>query len=467
MFVLNISRPIFFEKKKKYMNKIRTTRKEQIGKGGKINLNTISGTRDFPPNEMLKRNWLTEKWKKKSKSFAFEEYDCPILEEEALYTRKSGEEIVKQMYNFVDKSGLKVTLRPEMTPSVVRLIMQQSINIRLPLKWFSVPQCWRYETTTKGRKREFYQWNCDIFGVKEVTAEVELISLIIEVCRDLGLTSDDVIIRVSSRKLVQCYIENFLNISKDKTPKIFSIIDKLEKVDKNDMIKMLNNETKDEKCSLKILEFINTEKLEDLAKICVENDPMKSNINELNDFFNLIMSYKLQDWVKYDPRIVRGLTYYTGIVFEAFPKGTIIKRAIAGGGRYDSLFQSFGEEKVIPSTGFGFGDCVIMAVLAEKKKMPNFERIVDDVVIPYNFGLINEASQIALKLRKSGRIVDIYLKKIRKLRTAFEYADKLNATRVIFIAPEELRKRKVKVRYLKEHRECEEDIDLLLDNIQT
>jgi histidyl-tRNA synthetase len=430
-------------------------RKEQTGRGGMIETEPIAGTRDFIPKDMRLRNWLFGQWKEVARVFGFEEYDAPILEPEELYKRKAGEEITEQMYNFKEKSGLAVALRPEMTPTLARLILKQGKALIMPIKYFSIPQCWRYENTAKGRKREHFQWNMDIWGVKSVTAEAELLAAIVTFFERVSVTSKDVVIKISSRKILQSIVES-LGISPDKFASCCVIVDKLDKLEKAKVVEELAKLEISEDVAISMIDVLATKNINDLKSKLKEEQ--QSCLGEIELLFSLAKSYGIDDWLQFDASIVRGLSYYTGVVFEAFcrdPKSDL-KRAIVGGGRYDKILATYGAKTNIEACGFGFGDCVIIDLLEWLKKVPTFDTRVDDLIVMFDEDLRGDAITVATKLRKIGRSVDMILpmkegnNRRIKLDSAYSYADRLGVTRVILIAPEEWKNKQVRVKYLKE-----------------
>ena len=204
-------------------------KKKQKQKQKKLETNPPKGTRDFYPEDMRQRTWLFDQWREVAKTYGFSEYDAPVLEAESLYTRKAGEEVTEQLYNFVDKGDRNVALRPEMTPSLARMVMAKKGGIGLPFKWFSIPQCWRYERMTRGRRREHYQWNMDIWGVEGVETEAELLAAMVDFFERVGLTSEDVGIKVNSRMVIGEVLSE-LGIPEDKFAATCVLVDKLEKV---------------------------------------------------------------------------------------------------------------------------------------------------------------------------------------------------------------------------------------------
>ena len=334
----------------------------------------VKGTRDFYPEEMRLRNWLFDNFTYASLLHGFEEYDAPVLENEDLYTRKQGEEIVKQLYNFKDKGDRKVSLRPEMTPSLARMVMSRAGVLPMPIKWFSIPQCWRYERMQKGRGREHFQWNVDIWGTSEISADAELFSVITTFLEGVGLTEEDVVIRVSSRKVLEEVLGS-LGIEGDKFAQTCIIVDKMGKLSPELINEQLSELGHTSEIISTIQSTLGLKNLNSLKKVL--NSDSKA-LQELTELFDAIDSYGISDWVKFDGSIVRGLAYYTGSVFEVNDrKGKF--RAICGGGRYDTLLSTLGG-KDLPATGFGFGDMVIMELLKDKGLLP---QLLSGVAVSY------------------------------------------------------------------------------------
>jgi histidyl-tRNA synthetase len=449
-------------KKEKRVNTNESKRGRNVSKGI-IETEPVIGTRDFPPPEMRLRNWLFGHFREVARLFAFQEYDAPILEPVELYRRKAGdaaEDITKQMYTFVDKDDYEVTLRPEMTPSLARLIIKQGGKMLLPIRWFSIPQCWRFENTTRGRKREHYQWNMDIVGVSTVTAEAEILAAIVTFFERVGLTSKDVVIKVNSRKVLQSVLEP-LGVTKELFAPVCIIVDKLDKLSKEEVERELTNLKLEKSVIDKINQTLTLKDLEALEKIL---GPEAEAVKELRELFKLAKGYGYEDWLQFDASIVRGLAYYTGIVFEGKARPPIELRAICGGGRYDKLLSLYGG-KDVPAVGFGFGDCVIMELLNEKNLCPHLEPSIDDVVVPFDETMREFACAVAAKLRKKGHAVDVQLIPKKKLAWCYEYADRVGAQRVVLIAPDEWSKGLVRVKFLRETDESKKQVDIPLSDL--
>ena len=408
----------------------------------------VRGTRDFYPEDMRVRNWLFESFHAAAHAHGFQEYDAPVLETEEIYTRKAGEEITQQLYNFEDKGGRRVALRPEMTPSLARMVMARSGALPLPIKWYSIPQCWRYERTQRGRGREHYQWNVDIWGSEGVVADAELLSVLVHFFRSVGLTEEDLVIKISSRKVLEEVLGS-LGIEGEDFAKTCIIVDKMGRLPKDVIEAQLIDLGIDNKSISTIQTVLGIEELGELSSSLGEDSAATS---ELTSLFSLIDSYGLGGWVEFDASVVRGLAYYTGPVFEAHDRAGVF-RAICGGGRYDRLIGTLGG-KDLPATGFGFGDMVVMELLHAKGLVPDPSLGVSDVVFGKGADLRGAAMQVATALRASGRSVDLVLED-KRLKWAFRHAERIGAERLVMVMPEEWSKGNVRVKDLESGEETE------------
>ncbi|XP_026400775.1 histidine--tRNA ligase, chloroplastic/mitochondrial-like [Papaver somniferum] len=420
----------------------------------RIDINPPKGTRDFPPDEMRLRTWLFQNFREVSRLFGFEEIDFPVLESEALYIRKAGEEIRDQLYSFEDRGGRRVALRPELTPSLARLVLQKGKSSPLPFKWFAIGQCWRYERMTRGRRREHYQWNMDIIGVSGVAAEAELISSMVTFFKRLGITSVDVGFKVSSRKVLQEVLHSY-SIPENLFGKVCITIDKLEKIPIDEIKKDLKLVGMTDEAIEELLQVLSVKSLSELEEILGSSGDA---IAELKQLFSLADKFGYSDWIQLDASVVRGLAYYTGIVFEGFDrKGKL--RAICGGGRYDRLMSTFGGDDV-PACGFGFGDAVIMELLKEKGLVPELTPAVENIVCALDQELQGAASFVATKLREKGQNVDLVLEN-KPMKWVFKRAEKINAGRLILIGKNEWEKGLVRVKNLATFEQCDIELDKL------
>ena len=401
----------------------------------------VRGTRDFYPEDMRLRNWLFERFHSAARSHGFEEYDAPVLESEELYTRKAGEEIVGQLYNFEDKGGRKVALRPEMTPSLARMVMARAGALALPIKWYSIPQCWRYERTQRGRGREHYQWNVDIWGMNGIEADAELLSVLVQFFDSVGLSSEDLVIRISSRKVLE-EVLGALGLEGEIFAQTCVIVDKMDKLPEDVIEAQLSDLGLSSESISTIRSVLGITDLESLSSALSSDSEA---LIELQSLFSLCDSYGISDWVSFDASVVRGLAYYTGPVFEAHDRAGNL-RAICGGGRYDKLIGTLGGND-LPATGFGFGDMVVMELLADKGLLPELSTGVSDVVFGMGTELRGAAMQVAAKLRSAGRTVDLVLED-KKMKWVFKHAERCGATRLVMVMPDEWAEGKVRIKDL-------------------
>ncbi len=401
-----------------------------------MSITPVKGTRDFYPEEMAKREWIFTKFRESAGLHNFEEYDSCVLEHEELYVRKAGDEITGQLYSFTDKGNRRLTLRPEMTPSLVRMVIAREKSLQFPLKWFSIPQCFRYEKMQKGRKREHFQWNMDIIGDPSLNAEAELFSAIIYMCESAGLTEKDIQIRVNNRKILQ---EVFSNIGLDeaKFDKVYVIIDKREKIGDENVELMLREAGVDAETASKIISFLKAETEEEIIAV---NGSIPRGLAEVYELFRICELHGIRKYLDFDVSIIRGLSYYTGIVFELFSISGR-NRAVAGGGRYDHLMETLGGS-ALPMVGFGFGDVVISDILEEKNLFPPDGKRDVYYVIAFSEGEKAAAVKTAARLRRNGKNTEIDLS-CRKLKKMLSRADKLGFEKVVIAAPEELKSGRV------------------------
>ena len=414
----------------------------------------VRGTRDFYPEDMRLRNWLFDNFDDAALLHGFQEYDAPVLESEELYTRKQGEEITQQLYNFKDKGDRKVALRPEMTPSLARMVMSRAGALPMPIKWYSIPQCWRYERTQRGRGREHYQWNVDIWGTDEISADAELISVLVTFFRSVGLTEEDLVIKMSSRKVLEEVLGS-LGLEGDIFAKTCIIVDKMDKLPA-DVVSEQLGDLGLEKSAIRTIQ--STLAIKDMNSLEETLGKESAAVTELTSLFSALEAYGISGWIEFDASIVRGLAYYTGPVFEAHDRAGEL-RAICGGGRYDKLLSTLGG-KDLPATGFGFGDMVIMELLAEKGLVPELIGGVDDVVISLSPELRNAAMSVATSLRNTGKSVDLVLED-KRLKWAFKHAERSGAQRLVMVMPDEWKEGKVKIKDLESGEEVEVSIDSL------
>jgi histidyl-tRNA synthetase len=360
----------------------------------------LKGFRDFYPEEMARRTYLFEVWRRVASRFGFVEFDGPPLEPLELYTRKSGEEIVEQLYAFEDKGGRQVALRPEMTPTLARMMAARAGTLPKPIKWFSIPQLFRYERSQRGRLREHFQLNVDIMGAPEVEADAELLAVAIEIQRELGFDATDVVARVNDRRVVQAVLGE-LEVARENVPAVYAAIDKFRKVPRETFAHQLDDAGLSPDAIAELTRLASGEV--DPLEWCDQRlgpGPGLDAATNLARYRELLGEVQLSDFVVVDFSIVRGLAYYTGIVFELYDRRGK-ERAICGGGRYDDLVQSLGGPR-LEALGFGMGDVVLSLMLEDLGRFPTAPPRIEVAVIPVGRELASAARNVAAVLRRAG-----------------------------------------------------------------
>jgi len=323
----------------------------------------VKGTRDFYPEQMRIRNFIIDGWKAASLRNGFEEYDGPIFEHLQMYQVKSGDEIAEQLFSLTDRGGRELAIRPEITPTLARMVNQKINSLPRPIKWFSVPRLCRAERPQKGRLREFFQWNVDIIGVDDPLADAETIFCALDYLLQVGLTANDIVVKISSRKMLAQVLEA-IGIEQKQLESVYAVLDKRNKVPDETFEQMLKGCIGDSAKRAQVLGVMSIKSLEEIASVVKMNDRLAPAIDDLKKLFETLGVMGVGEFCEFDIGIVRGLAYYTGIVYEIYDKGAEL-RAIGGGGRYDDLLKTFGGP-AIPATGFGIGDCVLEILLAKK-----------------------------------------------------------------------------------------------------
>jgi histidyl-tRNA synthetase len=367
----------------------------------------LPGFRDFYPQELAERAFIMNVWRDVARRYAFVEYDGPPLEPLDLYTKKSGDEIVGQLYNFVDKGGRDVALRPEMTPTVARMVAARANALRKPVRWFSMPQLFRYERQQKGRLREHYQLNVDLFGTADIAADAELVACAVDMMRAFGLTSSDVVVRVSDRRILQAFLES-LGVPHDAVTAVYGVIDKLERTPPELSAEKLAALGVPSEAIQRIVTIADVEFAE--VKERVGESAAAQQVGEFERFLSYVPALLGGDasWLKLDLSIVRGLAYYTGIVFELFDRSGEF-RAICGGGRYDTLLQSLGGADM-PALGFGMGDVVLGELLRSKGLMRPADSSADYWVAGAEDQPLERVMAETARLRAAGHSVEYALR---------------------------------------------------------
>jgi histidyl-tRNA synthetase len=379
----------------------------------------LPGFRDFYPEQLATRNYLFSVWRDVARRYGFVEYDGPPLEPLDLYTKKSGDEIVGQLYTFTDKGDREVALRPEMTPTLARMVAARANAMRKPIRWFSIPQLFRYERQQKGRLREHFQLNVDIVGEASVAADAELLAVAIDVMRAVGLTSQDVRARVSDRGLLSAALSS-VGVKKSELPAVFAAIDKLGREPRDVTLGKIEKAVSSADARRGIEPLLQSSKdLDALAREFADSPDVVEEVNSMREYMAYLDALGVGDWVDFDLSIVRGLAYYTGKVFELFDaKGEF--RAICGGGRYDDLLSTIGGVD-LPALGFGMGDVVLTELLRARDLLPNPELATEYWVASDDESMLPDVMTVAGRLRAKARSVEYALKSqtlARQLKTA-------------------------------------------------
>ena len=363
----------------------------------------LPGFRDFYPRELAEREHVFRVWHDVARRFGFEQYDGPPLEPLELYTRKSGEEIVGQLYHFTDKGGREVALRPEMTPTFARMVSARANALRKPVRWYSLPQLFRHERQQKGRLREHFQLNVDIVGDAEIGSDAELLAVAIEIMRGCGLTAEDVVARVSDRRLLTALLRAW-GVPDEAVPAAYAAVDKIEREPRARLTARLQEAGISTGDTARVLDAVAASDLAALRRAHGTEPDVAESLDRMERYLALLTAHGVANWVRFDLSIVRGLAYYTGLVFELFDrKGEF--RAICGGGRYDTLLRDLGDTD-LPALGFGMGD-VVLGELLRARGLMTPTRAGTDFYVAAEFPVTDtEVIEIATALRRTGASVE-------------------------------------------------------------
>jgi histidyl-tRNA synthetase len=394
----------------------------------------VRGTRDFYPEQMAFRQWLYGRMKEVSQRFGYQEYEGPVMETLDLYAAKSGDELVKeQSYVFTDRGGDQITLRPELTPTLARMVAQKQRELPKPIRWWSFGPFWRYERPQKGRTREFFQWNLDCIGADSPYADAEIVAILAEFLRSVGLTSQQVGIKVNNRKLMKAQIEA-LGVEPAKVEGVYRLIDKLDKLSPADWLAYGKEAV-----------GLGDNELDRLRSMMANREMWKES-EQLVSFFGLIKDLGVGDFVEFDPSVIRGLAYYTDLVFEVWDRQGEF-RAILGGGRYGNLLSDVGGEPM-GGVGFAMGDVVISLVLEQYGLKPKLRPCPTHALVTvFASDLIGVSSRVAAQLRAAGINTELY-PETAKLDRQLKYANNNGIPFVVIIGPDEAAANKATVKNL-------------------
>ena len=415
-------------------------------------IQAVKGTREFYPEQMFLRNFIYEKVRDASRMFGYQEWDGPFIEPIELYAAKSGEELVKkQSFTFEDRGGESVTLRPELTPSLARMIAAKQGELNFPVRWWSFGPFWRYESPQRGRTREFFQWNIDLLGVSSPEADAELIAVGAMFLRSVGLSPKLAQINVNNRRLMESQFDA-LGIPAEKRLDVSNLVDRRTKMESA-------------KWDAYALEVGLNQKQLDGLKDLLDNFDLWKQSEELTRTFVALEALGVKDYVKFDPNIMRGLLYYTGTVFEAFDTSGSVKRAIFGGGRYDNLLEDVGGQP-LPGVGFAMGDVVIGIVLQEAGLIPEFQPSPAQVLVTvFDEQLLMKSYALAAELRTAGLNVMVYPEPT-KLPKQFKFADRMKMKVALVLGPDEVEKGLVVVKNLTTGEQAQVAREAVLESIK-
>jgi len=396
----------------------------------------IKGTRDFYPEDMALRNWLTETWRRVSVRNGFQEYDGPIFEHLELYTTKSGEEIAGQLFHLTDRGGRQLAIRPEMTPTLARMIGARAQSLPRPVKWFSVPRLCRAERPQKGRLREFFQWNVDIVGVEDILADAESILVAVDFLREVGLTPRECVVRINSRRLVAAVLAD-LKVPGSQVEKAYALLDKSDKIPR-DVLAAQWSETFGSAVPFSAVEpLMEVRGLGHLGELIRSGGghwaAAAQELPVLERLFEKLSNFGITEYCDFDMSVVRGLAYYTGIVYEIFDRGRA-HRAAGGGGRYDNLLAALGGP-AMPGVGFGMGDVVIADILREAGRLPAFRPHLDVYVSAADASLEARSLDLTSRLRRGGWSAE-FPYRTQSVGKALRAASDRGAARAVIIGQE-------------------------------
>lgn len=432
-----------------------------------LNKSPYRGTRDFFPKEMRIRNFIFQKMAEVSEAYAYEPYDGPLLEEVDLYRAKSGEELInEQIYSFTDRGEREVAIRPEMTPSLARMVAQIHREVSKPIRLYAIPNLMRYEKPQRGRLREFYQYNADIFGAGQY-GEVEIIQVVVSLLKSFGATGEHFEVLVNDRRFVDLVFEGLIGLEPGPTKKLYKLVDAKNKMAPEKFAAEVRIITADENKAKIFEEFVNLKSITDVKTFvttyftdnslselfmqklagveAIGDHVIENHVHPLVTLFEKFEVQGLSQYVKFDPSIVRGLDYYTGMVFEVFDKHPENRRAIAGGGSYANLLQIFNEPQ-LEGVGVGLGEVPLTDFLNTHKLMPDFSKTELDYLVAY-LSVEGEktAMEIANKLREKKHKVELFFGEA-KPNKVFKYSDKKKFKYIVLVTDTEIKLNEVATR---------------------
>jgi histidyl-tRNA synthetase len=409
-----------------------------------LSTESYKGVRDFLPEDWHSELFIFDTWRKIAKSFGYEEYNASVIEPLELYLQKSGEEIaIEQTYNFKDKGNREVALRPEMTPTVARLVAGIRKSAIFPIRWFSIPNLFRYEKPQKGRLREHWQFNADLFGIPNPDGEVEIISLAYEIMSAFGLKNSDFEIRINNREIIDFLLKNYLKLSPERSKQLASLIDRKDKIQNAEFESKLDELVQEKKEKLKAI--LGSNNLEEFIANLPEDKMLEKPVSETKTIVNTLSDLGITN-IHFTSSLIRGFDYYTGVIFEIYDTNPENPRSICGGGRYDKLLEIFDAQSV-PTVGFGMGDVTLLEMLTSRGLTPAYKNPAIIAICVVDRESILYANSLARKLRKAGlgAIID---HPGRKISDQIKYANKKNIPYVICVGEDEVKSGTLKIKDL-------------------
>lgn len=413
-----------------------------------LSKNPYKGTRDFFPYEKRVQDFIFNKMRETAESFAFEHYDGPLVEEVELYKAKSGEELInEQIYSFLDRGKRFVAIRPEMTPTLARMVSQVHREIPKPIRWYSIPNLMRYEKPQKGRLREHWQLNCDIFGAPENLGEIEILQLLVTLFNSFGAGPEQFEIKINDRRVVDAIFKTVFDLKPEQSYKLYKLIDKSQKISQeelnHELVKIAINDQEQEIFK----EYLNLNSFDKLTNF-LKGHNLEDSLKSINQFISLVKELDLENYVSFDSTIVRGLDYYTGLVFEVYDKHPDNRRALCGGGAYANLLKIFNEPPVT-GIGFGLGDVTLTDFLKVHKLLPDLSTPKIDLFLSFQDEKgMNLALSMANQLRNSKVLVNFHPMVI-KFNKVFPLAEKRGAKFVGLVGDKEALSQTIQIKSMK------------------
>ncbi|MCA9348421.1 histidine--tRNA ligase [Candidatus Saccharibacteria bacterium] len=428
-----------------------------------LNTQPYKGARDFYPEELRVRNYIFQTWRNVCYKFGYEEYDSPIIEPIELFSAKSGDELVNQQsYSFADRGGREVTLRPEMTPSVSRLVAGRRQELTLPIRWFSIPNCWRYERPQKGRGREFYQLNIDLFGVDNAQAELEMLLMVKSIMEGFGAKPNQYEIRVNSRKAFQLLLGEWLALTEVEQKTITRLIDRMHKMPPAEFEGLIDASMspsqREQGLASQLIKVLRGSSFNDLPEMIKSS----SAVQDIQSILSNAKALGITN-ITYDISLARGLDYYTDFVFEVFDTNPDNNRSMFGGGRYDGLVGLFGVDP-IPTIGFGMGDIVIHEFLKGHGLLPTIHPEAELIIIPIG-DTVNQCQTLASTMRDQGVNVSIDLTN-RKTDKQLKSAIKTGVNYVLFVGETEVAEGLYRLKNLAKQQEEPKSIERIVSIVK-